>query len=385
MKTNKIDTAVRCSVRRHAGMPGAALRRAVLLLLTLAGLSSCLKDDDTEVVYYDDTAVTAFTLGSVTRTLHTTSSAGEDSTYTATVTGSLYAFCIDQQQGLIYNVDSLPVGCDVSKVLATITTKNSGHVVLNPRTADGQKDSLVVYSSTDSIDFSEPLELRVYNYSATAYRRYTVDVRVRQQEIDTLVWTLMTLDDAEKDQLLNSITADQPTLDMLLGDGELDTDAEWLPVRDLNVVVQTLKTSPGYARRLLVGNRSVEDYPDDTTAVVWSRVVAPDATGVQQPWMYYVPAVDNRYLLPRLRNLQVVGYDDRLLAIGGNGLGACTVEGYTCFYESEDGGITWHESTTCTLPEGAEAAETCMLMADEEGYLWLVADGGRWIWRGRSL
>lgn len=384
MKTNGKEIAARCADRRSAGTMGAGLRRAVVLLMTLAGLSSCLKDDDTEAVYYDDTAVTAFTLGTVKRTLHTTSSTGEDSTYTASVTGSRYAFSIDQQQGLIYNVDSLPAGCDLSSVLATISTKNSGTVVLNLKTSDGQKDSLVLYSSTDSLDLSKPLELWAFNHSGTAYRRYTVDARVHQQEGDAFVWTAMTLGDGEKDQLLDRLATVPATVGELLGDGALDASAEWLPERELNVVEQELRTNPGYVRRVLVGNRSVEDYPDDTTAVVWSRVVAPDASGVQQPWLFYVPADDNKYLLPRLAHLQVVAYADRLLAIGGAGLGACKAEAYTCFYESEDGGITWRESTVYGLPDDIGEVGECALIVDEDGYLWLVADGGRLIWRGRS-
>ena len=112
-----------------------------LLLSVLTVLTGCLSNDDTEIITYDDTAITAFSLGTMTRTIHTTSSKGEDSTYTASVTGSKYAFAIDQQRGLIYNVDSLPVGTRVSNVLCNITTKNSGVAVINHRTKDGLKDS----------------------------------------------------------------------------------------------------------------------------------------------------------------------------------------------------------------------------------------------------
>lgn len=381
MKKTKSNQAAGRTARHAADMIGKGLRRAALLLAVVAGLSSCLKGDDTEVVYYDDTAVTAFTLGTVTRTLHTTSSTGEDSTYTASVTGSRYAFSIDQQQGLIYNVDSLPVGCDVSHVLATITTKNSGTVILNPRTSDGTQDSLVLYSSTDSIDFSEPLELQVYNNARTAYRKYTVEVRVSRQESNVFAWRQATLDDGELDQLLDRQVIVADVADVIAG-ADLDTSADWLPVRELNVVEWPLRTNPNYSCRLLVGNRSVEEYPADTTAVAWGRVVASDASGVQQPWLYYVPAADNKYLLPRLEHLQVVGYADRLLAIGGKGLGACEADAYTCFYESGDGGITWMESTTFTMPEGLEVEGQCVLIADESSRLWLVADGGRQVWCG---
>ena len=160
-----------------------------LLLSVLTVLTACLGEDDTEVVTYNDTAITAFSLGTLTRTMHTTSSTGEDSTYTASVKGSNYAFSIDQQRGLIYNTDSLPVGTNVKRVLCTISTKNSGTAILNVRTKNGLKDSLVTYSSTDSLDFTNPMELRVYAYSGIAYRKYTITVNVHQQDGDEFCWT----------------------------------------------------------------------------------------------------------------------------------------------------------------------------------------------------
>ena len=162
-----------------------------LLLSVLTVLTGCLSNDDTEIITYDDTAIMTFSLGTMTRTIHTTSSKGEDSTYTASVTGSKYSFAIDQQRGLIYNVDSLPVGTRVSNVLCNITTKNSGVAVINHRTKDGLKDSLTTYSNTDSVNFSKPVEVRVYANSGIAYRKYTVTVNVHQQNGDEFCWTKM--------------------------------------------------------------------------------------------------------------------------------------------------------------------------------------------------
>lgn len=162
-----------------------------LLLSVLTVLTGCLSNDDTEIITYDDTAIMTFSLGTMTRTIHTTSSKGEDSTYTASVTGSKYAFAIDQQRGLIYNVDSLPVGTRVSNVLCNITTKNSGVAVINHRTKDGLKDSLTTYSNTDSVNFSKPVEVRVYANSGIAYRKYTVTVNVHKQNGDEFCWTKM--------------------------------------------------------------------------------------------------------------------------------------------------------------------------------------------------
>lgn len=133
------------------------------MALAMFGFSSCLNSDEDEITYYDDTAVTAFSLSAANRYIHTTASDGvTDSVYKTSMTVTGYAFSIDQQQRLIYNTDSLPVGTDANHILATISSKNSGNIVLNLKDKTGQ-DSLAYYSSTDSIDFTNPVRLRVYN------------------------------------------------------------------------------------------------------------------------------------------------------------------------------------------------------------------------------
>ena len=156
-------------------------------ILALA-LSSCLGDSENNVEYYQDTGLVSFTLGSMKQTFHTKSSTGEDSTYTKNVDGSTYAFTIDQQLGLVYNVDSLPVNTNVARVLCMITTKNLGTPIFSLRTKDGLRDSLVGYSSTDSVDFTKPRELRVYNQPASSYRTYVIEVRVHQQSGNEFQW-----------------------------------------------------------------------------------------------------------------------------------------------------------------------------------------------------
>ncbi len=156
----------------------------ILLVSATWMFSSCLSDDTYDYEYPNDTAITAFSLGTVNRIWHTTNSKGEDSVYTTTFTGSNYNFYIDQANRTIYNADSLPVGSDAEHILATISSKNSGTVVLK----DTDSDSLIVYSSSDSIDFSVPREIRAYNLSGTAYAAYTVTVNVHKEEADSFRW-----------------------------------------------------------------------------------------------------------------------------------------------------------------------------------------------------
>ena len=102
------------------------------MVAALCMYTSCLKSDsDSDVKYYDDTAITSFSLGTVNLYLHTKSKSGEDSVYKTTFAGSAYKFYIDQKTFEIYNPDSLPYGSDAAHLLCTITSKNSGVVVLS--------------------------------------------------------------------------------------------------------------------------------------------------------------------------------------------------------------------------------------------------------------
>lgn len=151
----------------------------IALITATLSLSSCLSSDETTVEYTHDTAITAFSLGSLDR--YTKTKAGKDTLLKANVTGSDYKFSIDQVQRLIYNVDSLPAGTRTTAVLATITSKNSSPVILMHAKQTENLDSAAYYSSTDSINFSEPRLIRVYSSDYSAYAQYTVTVYVHKE------------------------------------------------------------------------------------------------------------------------------------------------------------------------------------------------------------
>lgn len=158
-----------------------------MLLSTIMLAASCLNDDNDEYVFYDDTAITSFSVGTLNQYLHTTSSKGTDSTYLATVDCSGYKFYIDQQKREVYNPDSLPYGIDAKKVLCTITCKNSGTALLKSLTSD----SLSYLSSTDSTDFSQPRTVQVFSNSGQVSREYTIRVNVHKETPDSFKWKRM--------------------------------------------------------------------------------------------------------------------------------------------------------------------------------------------------
>ncbi|MBQ7419654.1 MAG: hypothetical protein IJV17_02810 [Prevotella sp.] len=152
------------------------------LLATVCLLASCMKSDDSTITLYSDTAITAFTLGTLNRYVHTTSSTGTDSVYKQTITGSNYKFSIDQENHRIFNVDSLPVGTDVEHVICSVSALNNGSVYME----DLESDDLLYIS--DSIDFSTPRVFRVYASDGSAYQSYTVSVNVHQEEGNQFNW-----------------------------------------------------------------------------------------------------------------------------------------------------------------------------------------------------
>lgn len=149
----------------------------IALITATLSLSSCLSSDETTVEYTHDTAITAFSLGSLDR--YTKTKAGKDTLLKANVTGSDYKFYIDQAQRLIYNVDSLPCGVRSTAILATISSKNNSPILLMDI---NKTDSVAAYySSSDSINFSTPRLIRVYSSDYSAYAQYKVTVNVHKE------------------------------------------------------------------------------------------------------------------------------------------------------------------------------------------------------------
>lgn len=163
-----------------------------LLLLATVVLTSCLGDGESEVTVYNDAAITEFTLGTLNRY--------KDGNKT-TLTGSNYGMGIEQVAPYrIFNRDSLPKGTDVSHVVCTISTKNSGGVAI--RGLDGND---TWYNSTDSIDFSQERTLRVFSTDGSYYRDYQVNLSVAKINSDAFSWQ----------QYVASDTTAIPTMDSL--------------------------------------------------------------------------------------------------------------------------------------------------------------------------
>lgn len=160
----------------------------VLMLAFLLGMAftACNSSDDDGYTYTNDCLISAVTLGKLPCTIHTKNSKGEDSTYTYTLTGSLYPMSIDQVGNRIFNLDSLPVGINAQKIVfSTFTASNTTSI----KSLSTGNDT--IFSASDSTDFRQPRTITVYSSDGTQKRDYTIEVRVHKEEADTFVWQCM--------------------------------------------------------------------------------------------------------------------------------------------------------------------------------------------------
>ena len=379
------------------------IKTICMLLLTMMVAASCLNssNDDTSSLY-SDAAIIGFSLGTLNRYQHQLTEAGNDTVIKTTVTGSLYDFHIDQVNHRIYNTDSLPIGTDVSKILVTLSTYNGGTVWVEnlENTETG-----TLYSSTDSIDFSVPRKFVVRANNGKGYTTYTVNVNVHQQEANVLTWQLTdeTYKESEETsnlpegikEFLGGCTTEQYALStdnkLMVSRDEgatwqedlLDEDPSLLPVQDLSLTSYQMDYANDTEYVILVGNRSTDSYPQEKTAMVWRKIVDNGAFAPQGHWTYVTPRSNNPYLLPRLKDLSIVKYDDGILAIGGAGIGGATQTPWSQFYQSRDNGITWKYNSTYQFPAGFNYDANKVILETDGKALWLYCSGTGQVWHGQ--
>jgi hypothetical protein len=218
-------------------------------ILAITTLTSCLGEDDS-FTYYNDTAITNFSLGTLNRYLHKIKADGTDSIYKRTLNCAGYAFNIDHNNGLIWNTDSLPMDIDASKVICNITTKNSGSIGLK----NINNDSLTLFSSRDSIDFTQPRDFYIYSNYGTGMKKYTIKVNVHKEKADTCIWTqvlkadpaiaalteMKALSDGKKIYLFGSVGTETKLYTTAITDGRTWTEVATTPALTAEAVKSVL-------------------------------------------------------------------------------------------------------------------------------------------------
>lgn len=164
----------------------------------------------------------------------------------------------------------------------------------------------------------------------------------------------------------------------------MDSQAALMPAEDISLcsVPYAYMDSTDYV--VMAGNRPVDGFPGDSTAVVWRKVVEYAEGSEPAKWICMEADSHNRYQLPRLDGLTVLALGDSKVAFGGAGLGACDDAPFERMYESRDGGITWQRNASLAFPDGFDtSAPAFAATADSEGYVWIVCAGSGQVWRGR--
>jgi len=99
-------------------------------------------------------------------------------------------FSIDLVQGRIFNADSLPVGTNVTGLVPVISTLEGASLIELKVKRSNSSDTTYNYltNSTDSIDFTNPVLLRVVSPDGLTERNYTITVNVHKMKPDSLAW-----------------------------------------------------------------------------------------------------------------------------------------------------------------------------------------------------
>ena len=379
-----------------------------ILAMTIVLMASCLKSDEDTVTLYNDAVITGFTLGTMNKYVNATKT---------TYTGSTYSFSINQNVATnifkdvtcigrsIYNNDSLPLGTDLKHVLCTITTLNNGITIIENI---DEPNVYSYYSSSDSIDFTQPRKFRVFSSDGSVFNDYYVSVDAHQEDGNEFVWKLM--DDnwtavpdalplpAGIKQLLGGSTTEKYALstdNKLMVSRDNGTtwqedvvadDAGMLPTRDLSLISYPMANTDSVDYVLLIGNREVNEQNSEATAMVWRKVVDYSKQAPQAAWTYMErDAKSDSLALPRMKNLTMVKYDDGILAFGAEGIGGWDEPPYAMIYQSRDNGITWKYNSKYNFPDGFENLLTTNVTAvvDNDNFLWLYCEGSGQVWRGR--
>ena len=161
---------------------------AILVCILVSAFASCGSGEDYTVITVSPSTcvISNVELGKIPCVVNLKTTDGEDSTYVASITGSNYPMSIDHYGGRIFNVDSLPYGCDVAKVTFA-SLASSGTLSINSLSQD--VDTFFV--ATDSTDFRKPRKVTVYAADGVATRSYWMEVRVHQEEGDAFKWQQM--------------------------------------------------------------------------------------------------------------------------------------------------------------------------------------------------
>lgn len=322
-----------------------------LLFAAVFSLASCLKDDNNEYVYTDDSAIATFSVQTAKQYVHTTSKSGADSVYTRKVSLASYPFVIDQKKCEIYNPDSLPYGVDARKLLVSTSAYSSGTVYIQSPTSD----SVAYVTSTDSLDFSKARILQAVSMSGQAMRKYVVTVNVHKEAADSFVWSNMPATELARqfDAIRTAAVSTPQGVTRLFMLGTNGTSTTVLTMTDGGAWAAT---SPIYGRTLAADTYRSAVVKNDSLYICDNHTILRTADG--NSWQ----VVADNTMAARL----VAANDVRMYAYNDSGV----------MIASDDNGATWHTATidsdAALLPLGETTYATMPLTTNKGAYRTLI-------------
>ena len=162
------------------------MRKILYLLLPLITMmfaaSSCIKSED-ENEGTPTCVIASFSIGDIVSP-YTTTVNGVDTTYSRTIAGGTVYFNIDQVNGIISSVDSLPYWANIKRIVPTISYTGSIYC-----RQGGEGNEFRYFSSgNDSIDFSQEVEFLVVSSDGKYTKNYKAFIYKSENEKDSLAW-----------------------------------------------------------------------------------------------------------------------------------------------------------------------------------------------------
>lgn len=140
------------------------------MMVILVGMTACLGDSNSSVEVSDDPRLLSFQFEKNDSVPHLEKA----------------VFTIDQDNGLVYNTDSLPYQTRIDSVIPKFTFASTAASLLFV------EDDTIYLGNKDTIDFTRQ-PMRLLNYAANGVDRkeYTITVNVHQVNPDLYVWEKM--------------------------------------------------------------------------------------------------------------------------------------------------------------------------------------------------
>lgn len=153
------------------------------------------------------------------------------------------------------------------------------------------------------------------------------------------------------------------------------------PLTGISYAVSPLSTNSHIDRVTVMGETGLST---DTAAIAWSRLTT------ESRWLDYPADEEKGQYCPKLAHIGMVRYNGRFYAFGGPGTkNGEEIPAFSCFYESENQGVSWSPKTRYMFfPESFadlydQAEGNYSFAVDEDGFLWFIWSKTGQVWKGR--